>query len=163
MLLPTTTWGDLRAIFLREAGSAETSADNKLQDPEMFEASLGQANEDYVWPEDAKEFLEVIGEDPAAVTAAAGAPAPVEEERESPLFFTVDDDGNVLELVKDEDESISIRIDGEWVDISDEDEFPTVYEQEMKPATDDSVGAWDAELEDNQALKLKDIADYIVE
>lgn len=160
MLLPTTTWGQLREIALRDLKSSSQSSDNLLaRDPALLKSGADKKDDEYVWPEEAKEFLEIVGEDPDAITAA-GSPG---EEHESPLFFTVDDDGNVLELVKDEDTSISIRIDGEWVDISDEDEFPTVYEQEMKPATDDSVGAWDAELEDNQELKLEDITDYIAE
>lgn len=254
MLLPTVTWGQLREIAMADAEDGSISSDNLLRrSPEIFDRSEGKKNDEYVWPEQAEEFLAVTGEHPDTITASAtpavdpaqrqkellqelaqahgewydevqadvelkpedqdphdkesmesdymlhypdrsatpeqekifqdkvarihtelqalsqqprtvtAAGAPGEEEHESPLFFTVDDDGNVLELVKDEDTSISIRIDGEWVDISDEDEFPTVYEQEMKPATDDSVGAWDAELEDNQDLKLEDITDYIAE
>lgn len=258
MLLPTTTWGQLREIALRDLKSSSESSDNLLaRDPDLLEKGADKKDADYVWPKEAKLFLESMGEeeeeDPEPVTASAtsqvdpgqrqkellqelaslhsewyddvqadvelneadqdphdketmesdymlhypdrsstpeqekvfqdkvarihaelqalskqpgavtAAGAPGEEEHESPLFFTVDDDGNVLELIKDEDDSLSIRIDGEWVDISDEDEFPTVYEQILKPATDDSVGAWDADLEDNQELKLEDIADYIVE
>lgn len=157
MLLPTTTWGQLREIALKDVKSGSQSSDNLLaRDPGLMKIGEDKGNDEYVWPKEAEEFLEAIGEDPAAVTAAAGAP-----ERESPLYFTADDDGNVLELVKDEDDSISIRVDGEWVDISDEEDFPTYYEQQLVPATDDSVGAWDAELEDNPKLTLDDISEFI--
>lgn len=127
-----------------ELGSIKDDGSDRKGSEELFEK----------WVFDAIAELERKN-DPLV---AAGTP-----EAPSPLFFTVDDKGNVLELIKDEDDSLSIRLDGEWVDISDEDEFPTVYEQILKPATDDSVGAWDADLEDNQELKLEDIADYIVE
>ena len=160
MLLPTTTWGQLREIALQDIKNGTQSSDNLLlRNPELLTKGSSKKNEDYFWPEEAKLFLEAMGEDPEAITAA-GSP---EEEPESPLYFTVDDDGNVLELIKSEEESLSIRVDGEWVDISSEDEFPTVYEQTMKPATDDSVGAWDSELESNDQLKLEDIRDYINE
>lgn len=116
------------------------------------------AEQEAIFQQRVAEAIENLTKADAAAMTAAGTP-----EAPSPLFFTVDDKGNVLELIKDEDDSLSIRLDGEWVDISDEDEFPTVYEQVLKPATDDSVGAWDADLEDNQELKLEDIGDYIVE
>jgi hypothetical protein len=61
-----------------------------------------------------------------------------------------------------EDDGLFIRIESKWVDISDEEEFPTVYEQDMHFANDESVGAWDAELEDNDELKLEDIQDYLI-
>lgn len=254
-MLPTITWGDLRAIAQRDLRDNTVSSNNLLEKrPGLLEESEGKDDSDYVWPEEAKIFLEALGEDADPVTASAGPPVDAatrkgelleelarlhsewydevqadvelspddqdphdkdtmesdymlhypdrsgtaeqekafqdkvahiyaelqalsgeqeaitaagspedEEDDESPLFFTVDDAGNVLELIKAEDDSMSIRIDGEWVDISDEDEFPTVYEQDLKPATDDSVGAWDATLEDNQNLKLEDIQDYINE
>lgn len=168
MLLPTVTWGDLRSISIDAMKTDTIIPDDLLADPEMFEMSRGKPDEEYVWPEQAEEFLEFMKsadqEDPEPVTAA-GEPS-VEEEGEfefpSPLYFTVDDDDMVLELVKMEDEGLFIRIEGKWVDISAEDEFPTVYEQTIHFANDESVGKWDAEFEENEKLTLADISDYII-
>lgn len=143
------------------------SPDNRLADPEVLERSKGKKNEDYYDPEAAEEFLKAMDEyeevPPEAVTAAG---EPQEEEGDdpvlSPLYFTVDESGAVLELVKADDEGLFIRIEGEWVDISDEEEFPTVYEQDMHFANDESVSHWDSELEENDNLKLEDISDYLL-
>lgn len=85
-----------------------------------------------------------------------------EYELPSPLYFTVDESGMVLELVKSDDEGLFIRIDQKWVDISDEEEFPTVYEQDIHFANEDSVPAWDSDLEDNDSLTLEEIVDYTI-
>jgi len=148
-----------------------------LQKPEMYDESFNHEDDEYVWPDRAEKFLaggEIpddvdageLDESPEAITAA-GEPqedpeAEAEWEPPSPLYFTVAEDGTVLELVKMEDDGLFIRIESKWVDISDEEEFPTVYEQDMHFANDESVGAWDAELEDNDNLKLEDIQDYLI-
>lgn len=147
--------------------------DNLLAtDPELYEESFKHEDDEYVWPERAKKYLESgeipddldigeLDEDSGAFTAA-GEPVEAEEVEFPPLYFTVDEDGNVLELVRADEEGLFIRIDKRWVDISDEDEFPTVYEQEMHFANDDAVAKWDAEFEDKAALKLKDIENYLI-
>lgn len=91
-------------------------------------------------------------------------PSPSEDqEQPSPLYFTVDDDGFVLELVKEEEPSgIFVRQEKEWIEITEEDEFPTVYGQIVLYANDQSVGAWDAELEANEQLKQSDLDQYLV-
>ena len=178
MLLPDTTWGTLRTIFLADAQNGTITSDNlMLQKPEMYDESFNHEDDEYVWPDRAEKFLaggEIpddvdageLDESPEAITAA-GEPqedpeAEAEWEPPSPLYFTVAEDGTVLELVKMEDDGLFIRIESKWVDISDEEEFPTVYEQDMHFANDESVGAWDAELEDNDNLKLEDIQDYLI-
>lgn len=175
MLLPDTKWGTLRAIFMADAQNGTITSDNlMLQRPEMYDESFNHEDDEYVWPDRAEKFLEggeipedddsdagELEESPEAITAAGGEPE-AEWEPPSPLYFTVAEDGTVLELVKMEDEGLFIRIESKWVDISDEEEFPTVYEQDMHFANDESVGAWDAELEDNDQLKLEDIQDYLI-
>lgn len=174
MLLPDTKWGTLRAIFMADAQNGTITPDNlMLQRPEMYDESFNHEDDEYVWPERAEKFLEggeipedddsdagELEESPEAITAAGEPEA--EWEPPSPLYFTVAEDGTVLELVKMEDEGLFIRIESKWVDISDEEEFPTVYEQDMHFANDESVGAWDSELEDNDHLKLEDIQDYLI-
>jgi hypothetical protein len=176
MLLPDTTWGALRSIFVADVEQNTLNPDNLLaQKPEMYEESFKHEDDEYVWPDQADAYLaggeipddvaaEELEEDPEAITAAGEPESEPEAEWEppSPLYFTVAEDGTVLELVKMEDEGLFIRIESKWVDISDEDEFPTVYEQDMHFANDESVGAWDAELEDNDQLKLEDIQDYLI-
>lgn len=156
MLPSVTTWGELRADYLEDVKNGVINSENPLHDATIRDASTDKSNEDLVWPALTEE---------AAPIVAAGAEEEVEEEPElpSPLYFTVDDKGNVLELVKMEDTGLFIRMDNQWIDISDEDEFPTVYEQIMKFANEDSVPAWDAGLEENDELKLEDITDYIIE
>lgn len=165
MLLPNTTWGQLRESYIADAEQGVVSTENPLHDIKFRKLSADKKNEDFVWPEEAKLFNETLEQDPEAVTAA-GDPVEGEPEDEweppSPLFFTVAEDGTVLELVKMEDEGLFIRIESKWVDISDEEEFPTVYELDMHFANDESVGAWDAELEDNDQLRLEDIEDYLI-
>lgn len=172
MLLPDTTWGTLRDIFVADVSNNTLTSDNLLANsPEMYAESFNHEDDEYVWPEQAEAYLadgEIpddveageLEEDPEAITAAGEPEA--EWEPPSPLYFTVAEDGTVLELVKMEDEGLFIRIESKWVDISDEEEFPTVYEQDMHFANDESVGAWDAELEDNTNLKLEDIQDYLI-
>lgn len=167
MLLPTVTWGTLRAIAKEAKEKNVLMAENLLADPEMLKQSEGKADDEYVFPEDAAQFLEDFGDLEETPVTAAGTPEQPEEELEddpmlSPLYFTVDDSGLVLELVKADDEGLFIRIEGEWVDISDEEEFPTVYEQTIMFANDKSVGIWDAEFEDKDDLKKEDIKDYII-
>lgn len=172
MLSPNVTWGELREIMLMESRNGTISPDNLLaNDPEMYTDSFNHEDNEPVWPERAGKvpnFEELpddveageLDEDPEAITAAGEPEA--EWEPPSPLYFTVDESGAVLEMVKADDEGLFIRIEGKWVDISDEDEFPTVYEQDMHFANDESVGAWDAGLEDNPNLKLEDIQDYLI-
>ena len=164
MLAPNVTWGELREAFLKDVENETVSTENPLHDVKFRQLSAGKKNEDFVWPEEAKLYNETIGQDdPEAVTAAG---EPMEEMEDdpmlSPLYFTVDDSGSVLELVKADDDGLFIRLEGEWVDISDEDEFPTVYEQTIVFANDKSVGIWDAEFEDRNDLKESDIKDYII-
>ena len=176
MLLPDTTWGALRSILVADTQGNTINPDNLLaQNPDMYAESFNHEDDEYVWPDRAEKFLsggeipedvdtEELDEDPEAVTAAGEPQGEPEAEWEppSPLYFTVDESGTVLEMVKADDEGLFIRIEGKWVDISDEEEFPTVYEQDMHFANDESVGAWDAELEDNDNLKLEDIQDYLI-
>lgn len=177
MLLPNTTWGQLRRNYLEDIKQGVVTSENPLHDRKIRAESGEHKNEDLVWPEAAKLFNEAVSLDPEVITAdeataaskaltASGEPGEEEPEAEweppSPLYFTVAEDGTVLELVKMEDEGLFIRIESKWVDISDEEEFPTVYEQDMHFANDESVGAWDAELEDNDQLKLEDIEDYLI-
>lgn len=169
MLAPNVTWGQLREDFIKDVEEGVVSSENPLHDPKLRELSSGKANEDYVWPEEAARFNELFDDGEKTVTAA-GTPAEevVDEEEEpemefpSPLYFTVDSSGAVLELVKADDEGLFIRIESKWVDISDEEDFPTVYEQEIHFANDKSVGIWDTELEDKTDLKLKDIKEYLI-
>lgn len=169
MLAPNTTWGQLRESYIKDVEEGVVTTENPLHDLKFRELSSDKANEDYVWPEEAARFNELFDDGEKTVTAA-GTPAEevVDEEEEpemefpSPLYFTVDNAGMVLELVKADDEGLFIRIESEWVDISDEEEFPTVYEQKIIFANDKSVGIWDAEFEDNPNLKEKDIKDYII-
>lgn len=157
MLTRNTTWGQLRKQYLDEMAQGVVNSENPLHDPAFRELSTDKKNEDLVWPE---------GEPEEKPVTAAGEPVEEEGEPEmefpSPLYFTVDDSGEVLELVKADDEGLFIRIEGKWVDISDEDEFPTVYEQSIHFANDKSVGIWDAEFEDKHDLKLKDVKDYLI-
>jgi len=164
MLLPNTTWGQLRESYLADVEQGVVSSENPLHDIKFRKLSSDKKNEEFVWPEEAKLFNETLEQDPEAVTASGEPEGEPEAEWEppSPLYFTVAEDGTVLELVKMEDEGLFIRIESKWVDISDEEEFPTVYEQDMHFANDESVGAWDAELEDNDQLKLEDIQDYLI-
>ena len=176
MLAPNVTWGELREIMIMESRNGTISPDNLLaNDSEMYQESFKHEDNEPVWPERANKFkdledlpeddeTEEPSDDPEAITAAGEPQEEPEAEWEppSPLYFTVAEDGTVLELVKMEDEGLFIRIESKWVDISDEDEFPTVYEQDMHFANDESVGAWDAELEDNDHLKLEDIQDYLI-
>jgi hypothetical protein len=150
-----------------------TSGNLLAHDPELYAESFNHEDDEYVWPDRAAKYLEDgelpedddIGEldESTEPVTAAGTPEEGEMEFPSPLYFTVDDNDNVLELVKADDEGLFIRIEGKWVDISDEEEFPTVYEQTIKFANDESVGKWDAEFEDNDALKLEDIQEFIIE
>ena len=178
MLAPNVTWGELREIMIMESRNGTISPDNLLaNDPEMYQESFNHEDNEPVWPERAGKFTDLEelpddveageldeGDEPEAITAAGEPQEEPEAEWEppSPLYFTVAEDGTVLEMVKADDEGLFIRIEGKWVDISDEDEFPTVYEQDMHFANDESVGAWDAELEDNDQLKLEDIQDYLL-
>lgn len=162
MYLPNVTWGQLREDFLRDVENGVETTGNPLHDIKFRELSAGKKNEDYVWPEQAELFNATALEDPEPVTAAGEPQEEMEDDPMlSPLYFTVDDSGAVLELVKADDEGLFIRMEGKWVDISDEDEFPTVYEQNIHFANDQSVGVWDAELEDKDDLKLKDIKEYL--
>lgn len=165
MLSPTVTWGDLRQIFVDAYMDGTEIPDNLLADPAYYEESKGKANDEYVFPERAKEYLEMYPEGDQSVTAAATPEASeiTEDTATSPLFFTVDDDDNVLELVKEESEEdgLYIRIDGEWEDISEENDFPTVYEKTIKYANDESVSAWDSTLEGRDTLKLSDVSEYL--
>jgi hypothetical protein len=178
MILPDVTWGTLRAIALLDAQNGTITPENLLaHSAELYTESFNHEDDEYVWPDKAKNFIDLgeisddvevedLDEGPDTITAA-GTPeeeAPVEEmEFPTPIYFTVDENDNVLELVKADDEGLFIRIEGEWVDISDEDEFPTVYEKTIKFANDDSVSKWDSEFEDNDDLKLEDVQDYVIE
>lgn len=165
MILPTVTWGELRETYREylEAPEGTFIEDNLLNSESMMDRSEGKADDEYVWPEEAAQFKETFDNLDAKTLTAAGEPVEGEEEFPTPLYFTVDDTGNVLELVKMEDTGLFIRMERKWVDISDEDEFPTVYEQDMHFANDESVPAWDAELEEKDDLKLEDIQDYLVQ
>lgn len=158
MLLPTATWGDVRAIAKLAKDTGTRISDNLLEDPEMLTISKGKADDEYIWPEAAEAFLKEMEVDPQPITAALDPDAP------SPLYFTVDENDNVLELVKEEEnpDATFVRNEGEWVDISSEEEFPTVDDQFIHYANDESVSAWDSELEENENLKLSDIASYII-
>lgn len=174
MLFPDVTWGSLRAILLQDAKNGTITPDNLLaQNNDMYTESFNHEDDEYVWPERAKRFVDLgeipedtdigdLEENEETITAAGASEEDGEDPILSPLYFTVDDNDNVLELVKADDEGLFIRIEGKWVDISDEEEFPTVYEQDVIFANDESVGKWDAELEDNGNLKLEDISDYIL-
>lgn len=161
MYLPNVTWGQLREDFLRDVQNDVQTTGNPLHDIKFREMSAGKPNDEFVWPEQAELFNQTMAEDPEAITAAGEPQEEMEDDPMlSPLYFTVDDNDNVLELVKADDEGLFIRLEGQWVDISDEDEFPTVYEQTIVFANDKSVGIWDAEFEDKNDLKLKDIKEY---
>lgn len=172
MLFPDVTWGNLRAILLMDAQNGTITSGNLLaQDDELYAESFNHEDDEYVWPDRAAKYLEGgelpddpdIGELDESAEPVTAAGTPEEDPMLSPLYFTVDDNDNVLELVKADDEGLFIRIDSEWVDISDEEEFPTVYEQTVMFANDESVSKWDSEFEDNDQLKVEDIADYIIE
>lgn len=124
----------------------------------MLEASRGKGNDEYVWPEEAALFLKAL--EPQNDTASL--PFAHEDESEIELFFTVSDEGRVLELVHMGADSTSVRRSGEWVDISCEDEFPTVYEQTMLAANADSIWAWDTKLEHSPEPVIDDLTDYVV-
>lgn len=161
MLSPNVTWGDLRAAFLKDVEAGVETSENPLHDIKFRQLSKDKKNEDYVWPEEAEAYQKLFPPDETVPVTAAGEPEMEDDPMLSPLYFTVDDSGEVLELVKADDEGLFIRMEGKWVDISDEDEFPTVYEQNIHFANDKSVGIWDAEFEDKRDLKLKDIKEYL--
>lgn len=159
MILPTITWGEARAIYemsLEQPYGTEIE-DNILDNSEMMDASEGKADDEYVYPEEAEAFLAAT-EEPEPITAALAPDAP------SPLYFTVDENDNVLELVKEEEDpdGTFVRMEGEWIDISKEEEFPTIDDQFIHYANDESVSAWDSELESNENLKLSDVQSYII-
>lgn len=63
--------GDLKRIYLDALINRITMSGNLLaDDPEMFKEAETRADDEYVWPEEAEQFLKLRGEDHEAVTAA---------------------------------------------------------------------------------------------
>lgn len=112
---------------------------------------------------------------PETVTAAAEAADETDESEtaevaEAPevdipdtVAFTVDEDGNVLELILSSDDGISVREDGEWSAVNVDEEQPTIDDQEWVDTTEEGVAFWDGLDEDGrQALTRDDITQYAV-
>lgn len=60
MLLPNTTWGQLREEYLAEVEQGTVSSENPLHDIKFRKLSSDKKNEDFVWPEEAALFNETI-------------------------------------------------------------------------------------------------------
>jgi hypothetical protein len=159
LILPTVTWGQLRATYREYLDSPEGTfiEDNLLANPLTMQQSEGKADGDYVFPEEAKKFLEYFRDDDQTETLQEVLSDQLN------LWFALDDDGSVLELVKyqDDPDGTFIRSEGKWVDISYQD-YPRLDEVTAIEATNESVAAWDFWSKKGQNLTLSDIEPYSV-
>lgn len=78
------------------------------------------------------------------------------------MYFTIDDaDGTLLELVNEGDpEGFFVRSQGEWVDISHEEDFPTVYDRTIIYVNDDAIEAWDSYFENREDAHVDEVEQY---
>lgn len=77
--------------------------------------------------------------------------------------FTVDEDGNVLELILSNADGISVRENGAWSPVNIDEEQPTIDDQEWIDTTAEGIAFWDGlDEEARQVLTRDEITKYAV-
>jgi len=93
---------------------------------------------------------------------AEETPAPaVEEEAAETIAFTIDDDGNVLELIRSNAEGVFIREDGDWAEVDIEDEQPTIDDMEWADTNRRGIAFWDSLDEDEREVTRDQVEKYL--
>lgn len=75
------------------------------------------------------------------------------------LAFTVDDDGNVLELIRSDAEGVFVRENGDWSPVDTAADQPTVDDLEWLDATPGAVEFWDG-LTDTENVTRESVLEY---
>ena len=78
------------------------------------------------------------------------------------LAATVDDEGNVLELIYSNRDGVYVRDNGTWSLIDDNEQQPTIDDQEWLEVTPDFVPAFDDMMQTQDTVSREDAAKYAV-
>lgn len=82
---------------------------------------------------------------------------------EPTIAFTVDDDGNVAELIKSDETGIFIRENGDWSPVDTDKPQPTIDDLEWLDVNDDALKFWDDEGENSDAVTREDVLKYAID
>jgi hypothetical protein len=92
---------------------------------------------------------------------AEETPAPEVAEVPETVAFTIDDDGNVLELIRSATDGVFVREDGDWVPVDADEEQPTIDDMEWADTTRRGIAFWDSLDEDERDITRDKIEKYL--
>ena len=89
--------------------------------------------------------------------------APEAPEAEETIAFTVDDEDNVLELIRSDAEGLFIREASDWTPVNMDEEQPTIDDQIWLDATPEAIMFWDGLVnESDRDLTREQVREYTV-
>jgi hypothetical protein len=147
MLNRDVTFGQLRDMLEMEKQMGVSLTENPLSDPVYADATKDVPDETYY-------FSDVTEEEIAELEAIRNEPA-------TKFFLTTNEEGTeVRGLVKEEDDTMFMRRDGEWVKVNPGDELEDLDDLPLQQVFGDVVSFWDSQT---QALgtQLKKFEQYL--
>lgn len=74
--------------------------------------------------------------------------------------FTIDDDGNILELIKSDDEGVWVRENGDWILTDSNDPNDTIWDKEWLDVSEDAIKFWDESQNDEEPISRDRVVKY---
>lgn len=82
---------------------------------------------------------------------------------EPTLAFTIDDDENVVELIRSDESGVSVRESGDWVPVNTDEDQPSIDDLEWLDVTEAAIEFWDTQSEEAGAVKRDDVLEYALD
>lgn len=83
---------------------------------------------------------------------------------EPTIAFTVDDQDNVLELIKSDDTGVFVRENADWTPVDTDTEQPTIDDQEWLDVNEaEATAFWDQSGGEDAAITREDVLEYALD